>query len=195
MLTTPDFDVRETASAYFLEGNFAGIGTTSDIKMEWVGGRTLVIDVHISKMDLKEVWGVDVDAEQDQKKEDEDHTPVGTCHYQRIQAPPMDEKQYIECSQADAEPQREHRYSHRHDDKEVRSQDWEMEHQNREALSAVREWLSERHLGDMQRSFTFPRDISVRDVKAKLKNGLLMIMVPKVHKTEVRYKVDIVTED
>lgn len=46
----------------------------------------------------------------------------------------------------------------------------------------------------MQRSFTFPREVAVEDVKAKLKNSLLMIMIPKVHKTEKRQKIAIVSE-
>jgi HSP20 family molecular chaperone IbpA len=38
----------------------------------------------------------------------------------------------------------------------------------------------------MHRSFTFPREIAVELVKARVRNGLSMIMIPKVQRTETR---------
>lgn len=55
----PDFDVRETQSAYYLEGEFPGIADKDSIKLEWVDGRTLAIDAEVKKLDLIGEWDGD----------------------------------------------------------------------------------------------------------------------------------------
>jgi HSP20 family protein len=42
-----------------------------------------------------------------------------------------------------------------------------------------RHWISERHQGHFQRSFSFPVAVEFDRVKARLANGLLLIMAPK----------------
>ena len=44
---------------------------------------------------------------------------------------------------------------------------------------AVKYWVSERHVGQFQRMFTFPTKVDQDGVKANLKNGILSIVVPK----------------
>ena len=39
--------------------------------------------------------------------------------------------------------------------------------------------LKERHIGEFQRSFTFPMGVEADDMKASLANGLLRVVVPK----------------
>lgn len=43
----------------------------------------------------------------------------------------------------------------------------------------VRYWVSERTVGEFQRSFQFPGGIDIDNVKANLEHGLLKIVVPK----------------
>ncbi|KAI9768286.1 MAG: hypothetical protein M1839_004150 [Geoglossum umbratile] len=43
-----------------------------------------------------------------------------------------------------------------------------------------RRWLSERHYGEFERSFTFSHEVKTAGMKAKLENGVLGIMVPKI---------------
>ncbi|KAK4158926.1 30 kDa heat shock protein [Cladorrhinum sp. PSN259] len=43
-------------------------------------------------------------------------------------------------------------------------------------------WLSERSYGEFSRVFSFPKGVNQDTVEAKLENGLLNIMVPKVEK-------------
>jgi len=145
-ITTPDFDVREAKAAYFLEGNFAGIKSTQDIKIEWVGNRTLVIEADIEREDLEEVWGV----------------KLGNCD--------CDADELRKTGNGNGELHQKVK-----EDKKVQHHLWEQPKHN-----DVRAWLSERHLGPMQRSFTFPRDVAADGLRAKLRNGMLMIMVPKV---------------
>jgi HSP20 family protein len=134
-VTTPDFDAAETNIAYFLQGDFAGVASKDDIKIEWVGNRTLVIEATVEGVNLAELWGVplsDIDTGNgDSQNGDSDHLQ-------------------------------------------------EKGHKNGAKQHAVRTWLSERGLGPMQRSFTFPRDVDAENLRAKLRNGVLLIMVPKM---------------
>lgn len=53
----------------------------------------------------------------------------------------------------------------------------------------VRYWVAERSVGELQRSFSFPRQVEVESVKASLEDGVLRIVVPK---REVRgWKIEI----
>lgn len=63
----PDFDLRETSNAYYLEGEFPGISSKENFKLQWLDGRTLRVQGRARKTDLKQVWGkgdVDMDAEE-----------------------------------------------------------------------------------------------------------------------------------
>ncbi|RPA76623.1 HSP20-like chaperone [Ascobolus immersus RN42] len=51
-----------------------------------------------------------------------------------------------------------------------------------QAAQPLRYWVSERSIGSFQRSFTFPGLIDQDNVKAKLKDGVLTIEVPKREK-------------
>lgn len=48
--------------------------------------------------------------------------------------------------------------------------------------------LRERHIGEFQRSFTFPMEVDADNMKASLANGLLTLVVPKVAGEVVRNK-------
>lgn len=50
----------------------------------------------------------------------------------------------------------------------------------------ARSLLAERHEGYLQRSFTFPHAVEFGGLRARLRNGLLCIMVPKTHRNERR---------
>lgn len=41
-------------------------------------------------------------------------------------------------------------------------------------------WVSERSVGEFHRTFSFPSRVDSEGVKAKLKNGILSVTVPKV---------------
>ncbi len=53
---------------------------------------------------------------------------------------------------------------------------------------AYRYWVSERSVGEFQRTFSFPGKIDREGVKADLKNGILTVVVPKAAKKEVESK-------
>jgi len=160
-IITPDFDVIESPKCYFLEGNLPGIGNKDDIKIEWVGSRTLVIEADVEREDLELVWGIQLGEDEaelkDEVKSDEpDHlwdekNGVSKDGSKKKKSSPKEKSTTI---------------------KGTGTEETKPHH--------CRTWLSERHLGPMQRSFTFPRDIAADGLRAKLRNGVLMIMVPKV---------------
>ncbi|KAF2493846.1 hypothetical protein BU16DRAFT_428057, partial [Lophium mytilinum] len=49
----PDFDVRETERAYFLEGEFPGIRDQRAIRLEWVDRRTLAIEARLERRKME----------------------------------------------------------------------------------------------------------------------------------------------
>jgi HSP20 family molecular chaperone IbpA len=59
----------------------------------------------------------------------------------------------------------------------------------------LREWLSDRHTGELQRSFTFPHDVDTENLKARLSNGLLKILATKLRGNEREPRKRIEIED
>src|SRR3954453_4183915 len=55
----PDFDIRETADAYYLEGDFPGVHDRDSIFIEHLGSRGLLIEARTKKLDLSQEWGFD----------------------------------------------------------------------------------------------------------------------------------------
>jgi len=61
LMFAPNFDVRESANYYFLEGEFPGIANKSDIHIEWVGHQTLVIEAKVAPLDEEAEWAISHD--------------------------------------------------------------------------------------------------------------------------------------
>jgi HSP20 family molecular chaperone IbpA len=155
-ITTPDFDVVETSSAYFLEGNFAGIKNKTDIKIEWIGNRTLVIEADVEREDLELVWGIQLGEDDDEIKEAVKSDEPEHMWVDKTRKTINGKGQQPVKRTENSHPTKKNS-THHH----------------------CRTWLAERHLGPMQRSFTFPRDIAADGLRAKLRNGVLLMMVPK----------------
>ncbi|CUS11855.1 unnamed protein product [Tuber aestivum] len=65
-------------------------------------------------------------------------------------------------------------------DKEVQREDkGSTEEEKKDKDSKPRYWVSERTVGEFQRSFSFPSYVDVDAVKASLTHGILKIVVPK----------------
>jgi HSP20 family molecular chaperone IbpA len=152
---SPDFDLRETSEAYFLEGEFPGISGGSAIKLQWLDERTLRVEGTIHKTDLKTEWGVDLaeNRPQDQPEspqyghdvKDEDKRPGELV---AVQGP----EQRVDGAKTPAT-----------------------------RPVTVKTWLNERRDGLCTRSFSFPAPVNIDAVQARLSRGVLRIMVPKVN--------------
>jgi len=136
----PNFDIRETADAYYLEGEFPSVRDRDSIFIENLGSRGLLIEARSKKLDLSQEWG------------------IGT-HLAD------------EPSEARAAKAVERKESKVGKDQEGGEQP---------AGLRVRDCLSERPVGCLQRSFTFPEPVDFKNLKARLKDGLLRVRVPKV---------------
>lgn len=154
----PDFDVRESEGHYFLEGEFPGVRDKEDVRIEWVGRRTLVIEAEVRRVDEEAEWGID----------------LGHGH-QGGEA-----SRTGEGGEADVEAQREKG----EEQKEKHGEDSRHRHDRKKRREGLRFWLSERHTGVLQRSFTFPHDVDTESMRARLRDGLVKILVPKVRAEE-----------
>lgn len=54
---------------------------------------------------------------------------------------------------------------------------------------AYRYWVSERSVGEFQRTFAFPAKVDRERIKANLKNGILTVVVPKLLKEAESKKI------
>ncbi|KAK8162589.1 hypothetical protein IWX90DRAFT_487347 [Phyllosticta citrichinensis] len=149
----PDFDVRETDSAFYLEGELPGIASTSAIRLHWIDRRTLTIEATVEKVDLEAEWGLlrPIRGTSVQSSSDGDDMVVD-------KSPAVEG--VVEANAVEDKPSK----------------------------PVVREWLAERRCGQYQRTFTFPTDVDAEAIRARLGQGLLRVLVPKVVRTGVDVK-------
>ncbi|KAF2401211.1 HSP20-like chaperone [Trichodelitschia bisporula] len=155
VLTPPSFDVRESDTYYFLEGEFPGLATKRDILIEWSGTRMLIVEATIQKTDVVAEWGLDGSST--------DRVGAGAV----VAAPPLE----TEIPEAHV--------GLRHDGEELHGRP--ARHGRQARLKTL---LNERHTGALYRSFTFPKEVNMDGLKARLSHGLLKILVPKAHVDE-----------
>lgn len=145
----PKFDVRETKEGYYLDGELPGVNQ-KDIEIEFTDAETLVVKGRSER----EYSKTDVDEDQ---KQIEDHK----AH----QATVEDADESGETGETKAVATTD-----KPSDKQVSKQSEQPKHKY---------WISERTIGEFQRTFTFPTRINQDNVKANLKNGVLSIFVPR----------------
>ncbi|KAB2580813.1 30 kDa heat shock protein [Lasiodiplodia theobromae] len=171
----PDFDVRETESAFYLEGELPGVADRGAVRLDWIDRRTLSIDAKIEKVDLEAEWGL--------------LRPIRVGNKPRRPSVSASTSGSSTCSEDNMvvdEQQQQQQQEQQDEDVKMAS----LEAQPSKPL--VREWLSERRVGHYQRTFTFPTDVDASAIRARLGQGLLRVLVPKVVRTGARSKqVDI----
>jgi len=139
----PDFDVRESEDYFFLEGELAGIASSKDLTIQWVGRQILLINATINELDMEAEWG--------------------------IRLPNNSSTVEVETSEAkDVHESIPHEHQrHRRGDKSTHKR-------------GLKVWMNERHKGHLQKSFSFPCDVDTENLRARLTNGLLKMIVPKL---------------
>lgn len=175
----PDFDVRETELAYYLEGEFPGIADNEAIKLEWVDNRTLAIDAKVVKVDLDAEWGLPLTGMQVK--------PVPQGEDTVITDAPNDARESVEATQDGGPLAREQELERRKMEEQTQGEA-QRKAQQQMTPPAVRDWLAERRVGHYQRTFTFPADVDAVAVRARLGQGLLRILVPKIRDANVKAK-------
>lgn len=194
----PRFDVKETAIAFELQGEFPGF-KHEDISIDFVDADTLVIRGHnagvvesknqspaeVNSSEKKEATTPVAAAESpntlvDEEKtsnpykvmvedEDEEFVDAG-AEVSDGEATPATS---IDAQPIEATPAKEHN---------------EKDGQGKE--NKPQYWVHERATGRFERGFRFPSLVDRDNVKANLKDGVLSIVVPKVERKERRIVVE-----
>jgi HSP20 family molecular chaperone IbpA len=161
----PNFDIRETADAYYLEGEFPSVRDRDSIFIEHLGSRGLLIEAQSKKLDLSREWGNGTSW----GKEDSAPSSIGPVESNgdgSVRTAPVDKPSEVPVAET-VEVKKS---------KAGKGQ----EGSEQPAGLKVRDCLSERPVGCLQRSFTFPEPLDYKNLKARLKDGLLRVRVPKL---------------
>jgi len=161
----PNFDVRETADAYYLEGEFPSVRDRDSIFIEHLGSRGLLIEARSKKLDLSREWGIG--------------TPLGNGDLAPGSVGPGGLNGDGSVGKAQADEPSEIQAAKTVGAKESKAGK-SQEVSGQPAGLEVRDCLSERPVGCLQRSFTFPEPLDYKNLKARLKDGLLRVRVPKM---------------
>lgn len=194
---TPFFDVYESKTAYFLVGEFPGISDKNAIVIEKVGPRTVAIETELPKLNLHDEWRGEARAGLFKQFEDTNQTPTeaegttsqeitdGIVKEQKPTPVPPEVEVVVESDKKEREIEA---------GDTLRTPSWIQMKDTKSQDEGVRTLVLERHVGLIGRSFTFPKAVDFDGLKAKLRAGLLRIMVPKVeeHQQPKRQRILIV---
>jgi len=153
----PNFDVHETKDAYHLEGEVPGISDKSKLDIEFVDSQTLVIKGRIERSHTTDDSGAS--GQQEEDKQDKPKKPT------------------VEDAGEEGKEGGKEGTQGGTDTTMTRTN-------NEQGVSKSsgpqrKYWVSERVVGEFQRSFSFPQGVDQDGVKASLKDGILSITVPK----------------
>jgi len=173
----PRFNVTETKEAYSLEGELPGIDQ-KNLSIEFVDEHTLTIK---GRTESHTESGRRPEAVETEKQPAavEDSPASETSSVKSHKATVEDEEEQPANATAAAQ-----------ENTEVAAPTPSAAPAKVEAQAPKRpeshRWISERHVGEFSRSFSFPARVNQETVKASLKNGILSIVVPKAPVPESR---------
>ncbi|KAI1976856.1 hypothetical protein LOZ53_001350 [Ophidiomyces ophidiicola] len=160
---TPKFDVREVNDSYHLDGELPGINQ-KDIEIEFTDDHTLVVKGH-----SKREYTATNDTQSDNEAVSEDAASVKSSH-----------QPTVEDEGAPSTP--------------VEASAITKQHASSKSVTKKpghKYWVSERSIGEFQRTFSFPTRVNQELVRANLKDGILHIIVPKAAApTSKRIRID-----
>jgi len=168
----PRFNVNETKEAYSLEGELPGIDQ-KHLSIEFVDEHTLTIK---GRTESHTESGRRPEAVESEKKPAVEDTPASeTSSVKSHQATVEDE-----------EPANASAVAEESSEATAPTPAAEPAKTETPAAPETHRWISERHVGEFTRSFSFPARVNQDAVKASLKNGILSIVVPKAPVPESR---------
>ncbi len=149
---SPRFDLKETTEGYELQGELPGV-EQKDINIEWTDDTTLTISgrhEHVREEGQRPQTALEEGGNKDQATDKIASTEPNTMTTEtESQAEPSN------AEKPQPQPQQE------------------------TAAPQDKYWVSERSVGEFQRSFSFPTRVDQDAVTASLKNGILSIVVPR----------------
>lgn len=176
---SPRFNVRETANAFFLEGELPGVGDRSKVSLQRIGERDLMIEADSSQLDIEREWG-----EIEVRNHAGEQTHVNKSEENGIGQDRTD----IQLVQSVGEASQGSK-------PDLTSNEvWAGKHEGLKSRH-VECLLAERQTGHLQRLFTFPVAVEFDQIRARLKDGLLKIIIPKAATAQCRETLHIEMED
>lgn len=182
---SPRFDVKEVSAAYELHGELPGI-KQEDIDIEFVDANTLVIKGKTERASTRsndvDVKGKAVEGGASSPKAiaaaDNASETSSTYHKATVEDEYVDAgaEQEGSSSSAAAAP--------------IAKDQAAAPATTEEQQPQHKYWVSERSVGEFQRTFSFPGKVDQEAVKASLKNGILSVIVPKAAKQERKIAIE-----
>ncbi|TVY28921.1 30 kDa heat shock protein [Lachnellula hyalina] len=161
---TPRFDVTETAQAYELFGEVAGL-EQQDLSIEFADAQTLIVKGKTER-GPSTTQAPEVQATQPQSTDassEKSHTPtVEDAEYDEADTPLATPASTATVTETPSEEQK----------------------QAKAPAPKPRYWVAERRVGTFERSFSFSQRIDQDAVEASLHNGVLHVVVPKSQKSK-----------
>ncbi|KAF8539254.1 HSP20-like chaperone [Trichophaea hybrida] len=173
---SPRFDVYETDDAYHLYGDLPGVSDKKSVGIEFSDQRTLMVRGRVersmpkSKPTTTISTTITIEGQQQQPVEEKRRSLNPTVE------DTDDEDDYTVVSAGTSSVEKHEQQQHKEEEEQQKLQQEEKR----------KVWLAERTFGNFQRTFSFPTPVALEDVSAKLENGLLEIVVPKVRFGGVR---------
>jgi HSP20 family protein len=192
---SPKFDVFETSKDYVLEGELPGLQDKKKIDIEFTDPQTLVIRGRIEKhveeakpaaqsIEEKPQVAEDKPATTEEKTPSRPHTPPRPVTVE--DSPDDDDFEHLTSQSTSSEVQKPKEKAVSKENAPAQ----QPQKPKQQEKPQTRYWVSERAIGNFQRTFNFPGFIDQEAVTAKLDNGILTIVVPKRQKSAIR-KVEI----
>lgn len=174
---TPRFDVQEVGAAYELHGELPGI-SQDDISIEFVDANTLVIkgktERSSSRTNHVDIKGKAIEGASSPNTVGADSTSEKSTNFHKASV----EDEYV-----DAGAEKEGASTATEGAPTPASSNATEGAASPEQPQS-KYWVSERSVGEFQRTFSFPGKVDQEAVKASLRNGILSIIVPKAAKQE-----------
>lgn len=164
----PRFDVKESESGYELAGELPGVDQ-KDIEVSFTDQNTLQIKgrTEYSRQEgTRPTAQVEAPAEQQQVA---DSAESETSSYHK---PTVEDEATMSGANGDATPAEA-------TPAETPAETSSQESARPAKADKSRYWVSERSVGQFQRTFSFPSRVDQDKVSASLKNGILSVVVPK----------------
>ena len=169
----PRFDVKEEKESYYLEGELPGIDQ-KDVSIEFTDEHTLTIKGRSERhTESGNPSTAAVEASEKPASQEGTATPTSDAASVKSHQPTVEDEAAPANSSAAAESS--HVATTTPAQEPAKTQ-----------LSRSQYWVSERSVGQFERSFSFQARVDQDAVKASLKNGILSIVVPKAKVPESR---------
>ncbi|KAL8706145.1 MAG: hypothetical protein Q9201_000780 [Fulgogasparrea decipioides] len=186
---TPRFDVREVGAAYELQGELPGI-KQEDIDIEFVDANTLVIKGKTERASTRsnhvDVKGKAVEGGVSSPKAiAADDASETSSNYHKATV----EDEYVDAG-AEKEGSSPVPTTTEGGAQTPASSTEVAAAPTQQEQPRYKYWVSERSVGEFQRTFSFPGKVDQEAVKASLKNGILSVVVPKAAKQERKIVIE-----